>query len=83
MSPVILGTRRRRRIVLEGVTVTAFRWRNDDGGEDGATWIDEENEAIQVSPGQKVRVRVQVTLGPDAFSGAIRVFSFRLGAVSQ
>jgi hypothetical protein len=37
----------------------SYRWRNDDGGETGATWKAEKDTSIEISDTSKLRLRIQ------------------------
>ncbi|MGM0629034.1 MAG: hypothetical protein ACQESA_01265, partial [Patescibacteria group bacterium] len=46
--------------VIRGLTQVRYRWRNDDGAEDVATWKEAENTPATLSVDENSRLRVQV-----------------------
>lgn len=59
---------------------SAYRWRNDDGSESGATWQAAENTGVSVNTLTNIRLRVQTnTGGGDPASEAVRLEYRKVG----
>lgn len=73
-------------IIIFGDTALAhinqgnWRWRNDDGDEETATWIDEENTQIVVSEYVNLRLRVDVSNNDDGAQNSDYGISYSVGS---
>lgn len=55
------------------LTQSRYRWRLDDGDEDGATWAEAENGQEAIAVGEVRRLRAQVAATGDPASGAYKL----------